>query len=165
MSKERWKESDDQLAKEAYAVLVRREKPSRAYSKADLARLLENHTLYVDFIKLCLEYDDSDDLAAFRRGLSFVVSALGPSEIARRAGFSRMSVYRMLAPGGNPSLKNFVALLRALNVHPWVVDDSFIKKREHYMRPRDQPFTWQMVSSGRRVKPKIRRSKRPGLTY
>ena len=99
MSKGRWKESDDQLAKEAYAVLVRREKPSRAYSKADLARLLKNHTLYVDFLKLCLEYDDSDDLAAFRRGLSFVVSALGPSEIARRAGFSRMSVYRERSHG------------------------------------------------------------------
>jgi len=165
MSKGRWKESDEQVAKEAFAVLIRGEKPSRAYSKSDIAGRLKKYPLYVDFLKLCIEYDDSADLEAMRRGLAFVVRAQGASAVARRAGFTRMSLYRMLAPGGNPRLKNLVALLRALKIQPWLVEESFIKNREQFVRPREQSFIWDMVSSGRRIKPKIRHSKRPGLTY
>ncbi|MBI3556094.1 MAG: hypothetical protein HY074_07510 [Deltaproteobacteria bacterium] len=165
MSKGRWKKSEEQLAKEAYAVLIRHEKSSRAHSKPDLVGRLKRYQVYADFLKLCVEYDDSADLEALRRGLLFVVRAQGASSVAHRAGFSRMSLYRMLAKGGNPRLKNLIALFRALNMHLWLVDASFVKTRERFTRPKDQPFTWDMVSSGRRIKPKIRYSKRPGLTY
>ena len=59
-----------------------------------------------------------------------VVKQLGPSKVARASGINRVTLYRMLSKDGNPSLKNLVALFKAINIHFWIVESEIIEIRE-----------------------------------
>src|SRR6185312_1162788 len=123
MPQGRWALTEDQVAIEVYAVLMKREKAGRALSRADLSSALVIPAVYRDFLKICLEHDSSSDLWHFRRGLLFVVKAVGVSRLAVNIGLSRLSLYRMLSKDGNPRFDSFLALIRALGLHLWLVDD------------------------------------------
>jgi probable addiction module antidote protein len=137
MAKGRWTFSEEQIAVEAYAVLMNREKPGRTLTKADLKSALEVPDVYRDFLKMCLEHDTSKDLSHFRRGLSEVVKSVGVTKLSQKVGLSRLSLYRMLAKGGNPRLDSLLALFKALGVHLWLVDGDFKKARQKVVRPKD----------------------------
>ena len=62
MPRGRWKQSNEELAIEAYAVLIERHGATRSYKKRDLISALDSPAVYVDFLKLCLEHDDTLDL-------------------------------------------------------------------------------------------------------
>lgn len=139
MTRGRWRPSKEMLAREAHAVFINAERQTRAYSKELLTRHLCDPSVYIDFLKLCLEFDDSADLKMFRKGLLIVVKALGATRIAERAHISRMTLYRMLGKGGNPRLSSLVNLVKCLGMNIWIVDQDFIKRRMLSPRPKDEP--------------------------
>lgn len=75
MARGRWKPSKDLVAREAYAVFIDAERPSRVYDKEYLMHYLADPRS-TQILKLCLEFDDSTDLRKFRKGLLTVVKAI-----------------------------------------------------------------------------------------
>ncbi|MBX3041820.1 MAG: hypothetical protein KF789_14025 [Bdellovibrionaceae bacterium] len=138
MARGRWKLSVEQRAEEAFSVLIQKNRPTRTFSKETLQENLRNTDVALYFLKLCLEWDDSKNLKVFRSGLLFVIKAKGATAVSNSTGVSRITLYRMLSPKGNPRLSSLLALLRELNFHLWVVDDDFIQRREKVIRPKDQ---------------------------
>lgn len=126
------------IAREAYAVFIDAERPTRTYSKEFLLTSLREPAVYIDFLKLCLEFDDSGDLKDFRKGLLTTVKALGASKVAEKTRISRMTLYRMLGRGGNPRLSSLVGLMRFLGINPWIVDRDFMSRRTLSPRPKDE---------------------------
>lgn len=124
----------DEAAHEIFAVFMQRQKSARRLPKDFLLWKLTEKSVYVDFLKLCLDHDRTNDLLGLRRGLALIVKALGPGKVAKAAGINRVTLYRMLKRGGNPSLKNFVALLNSLGLGAWVVEREFYEHRERIRR-------------------------------
>jgi probable addiction module antidote protein len=56
------------------------------------------------------------DPALFAAALGDVARAHGMSKIARETGLSRESLYRSLAPGGNPEFGTILRVMRALGL-------------------------------------------------
>jgi probable addiction module antidote protein len=161
MVRGRWTENDESLAQEAFAVLILKQSVSRKFPKKELVRLLSEPTVYVDFLKLCAEYDTSDDAKTLRRGISLTVKAMGVNWVAKSCGISRVSLYRMLTKGGNPRLKNFTRLCHTLGLKLWVVDTDFVYRGRGFVRPRNEVVGEVNVSRGTRKKPRIY----PGIDY
>ncbi len=137
MPRGRWTQSDNSVADEAFSVLIHGNKPTRTHTKESLAETLVEEGVYTDFLKLCLEFDESKDLRMFRKGLLIVVRSLGPERVAKRTGINRVSLYRMLSPKGNPRFNSLVRLFEALRVRLWIVDEDFVKRRSRVIRPKD----------------------------
>lgn len=137
MAKGQWRHSDDQVAIEAFAVLMQRRKPTRTMTKADLIRQISKPEIYKDFLQLCMEYDDSKDLEFFRRGLMIVIQAVGVSMLAEETGLSRLGIYKMLSKSGNPRLSSLLKVIEMLGTRLWLVDEDFIRRRQKVVRPKD----------------------------
>jgi DNA-binding phage protein len=112
--------------------------------------------IYVDFLKLCCEHDESENLTKFRHGLFLVIKAIGISHVAEETGISRITIDRMLSKEGNPELNSLVKLMRFLKMHLWIVDQHFIKTNRKLVRMRgERPDPDDVyVSTGRRIGPK-----------
>lgn len=139
MAKGRWKFSDEQIAVEAFAVLMRREKPGRTLGRDELLGSLREPSVYGDFLKLCLEHDETKDMAFFRKGLLLVIKATGVSQLSSETGLSRLSLYRMLSRQGNPRFASLLGVLRVLGLRLWLVDGEFLTRRQKVVRPKDIP--------------------------
>ena len=83
-------------AREMFAVLVDRERESRSYGKREMQEDIKDPDHYVEFLKICMERDHSDDLRVFRKGLFLVLQAQGISEAAQKTKIPRTTLYRML---------------------------------------------------------------------
>ena len=138
MARGRWRPNDESLAKEAYLVLIRKEKPSRTFSKATLLATLIKPGVYLDFLKICLEWDNTKRSDEFRKGLLLTIQAIGPSTISKATGISRVTLYRMLAKDGNPRLSTLTSLFRHLGLRLWVVDNEFIARSHRVSRPKNE---------------------------
>lgn len=136
MAQGRWQTTDEALAIEAFLVLIKRESPTKTYSRKELTGRLIRSEVYVDFLKLCLECDASMDLLYFKKGLKLVIKSIGPSQFAGLTGVSRMTIHRMLAKAGNPRLGSLMAILNGLGLRFWIVDQEFIEKRTELKRPK-----------------------------
>ncbi|MCB0411179.1 MAG: hypothetical protein KDD22_01550, partial [Bdellovibrionales bacterium] len=137
MAKGRWKLTDEQLASEAYAVLIGRQKAGRSLGRSQLKSALKYPGIYKDFLKHCLEQDRSKDLRQFKKGLKLVVTSIGVTQLSEATGLSRLSLYRMLSKDGNPRFGSLMALFRALEIHFWIVDDDFMASVQKVIRPKD----------------------------
>jgi len=146
MTRGRWTPTEEQLAEEAFAVFIQRARPTRTFSKEELLKTLRNSVTALDFLKLCLEHDDSGDLKVVKKGLLLVVRAQGISALSKSTGVSRVSLYRMLSPKGNPRLSSLTVLFRELGVRLWLVDEDFIKRREKLIRPKDKKEDLELLS-------------------
>lgn len=152
MPRGRWKPTPESLAEEAFCVLIRGDKAQRSYPKSYLKQILANPDIRTPFLKLCMEFDDSLRLEKFRKGLQLVVQSVGTANVAKVTKIHRVTLYRMLAKGGNPSLENLMRVVRSLGMRPWVVDDEFIEKRQRVSRPKDvQVVALPKASTGRRI--------------
>jgi probable addiction module antidote protein len=138
MPRGRWKPSDEQVAQEAFVVLIQGKKPTRTYSKEVLLQNLRDSSVALDFLKLCLEWDNTGDLQLFKKGLLCVVQARGATALAKSTGVSRVTLYRMLSSSGNPRLSSLTALFRKLGFRLYLVDEDFIRRREKITRPKDR---------------------------
>ena len=152
MTSGRWKPTDEALAKEIFSVLIRLNKPTRKYSKAMLLKLMDRPEIYMDVLKHCLEWDHSERLDNFRKGLLLTIRAIGASYVAKEAGVSRITLYRMLAKGGNPRLSSLAAVFDCLGVRLWIVDDDFVARRTRLTRPKDEEASLKHWSSAREVR-------------
>ncbi len=122
--------SVDEAAREIFRVFIQKGPVSRSLPKTYLLERLVESDVYSDFLKLCAENDNSNNLALIRKGLKLLIEKLGPTEIAKKAKINRATLYRMLEKDGNPSITTFITLLRAVGMHFRVVDTQFIEKRE-----------------------------------
>lgn len=113
-------------AREMYAVLIDKERESRSYSKKEMMNDLADKDLYCEFLKTCFEYDNSESLEDFRKGLYLVLNQIGMSKASKKTGIPRTTLYRMLWKDGNPNLKYLVQILNFLNLRLWVVSDEFV---------------------------------------
>lgn len=138
MPRGRWKQSDEALSAECFSVFFEKYKPSRLVTRQALMEALRGATVRSDFLKLCLEYDDTEDLRRFREGLLVVVKAMGVSQVSRLSKIDRVHLYRMLKSSGNPSFTSIASLCRALGVRLWLVDQDFMARRTRHVRPRDE---------------------------
>lgn len=109
-----------------YAVLIDKERESRSYTKKEMLVDLLDEDLICEFLKTCFEFDDSDSLENFRKGLYLVLNLIGMSKVSQETGIPRTTLYRMLWKSGNPNLKSLVQILNFLNLRFWVVSDFFI---------------------------------------
>jgi DNA-binding phage protein len=117
-------------AREIFAVLIEGERESRSYSKSEMTGDLIDPDIYAEFLKTCFEFDESEDLKKFRKGLYIVLSHIGMSEAARQTQIPRTTLYRMLWKGGNPNLKYLVRILAYLGLKMWVVSEHFVKESQ-----------------------------------
>lgn len=145
MAKGRWKFTDEQIAIEAFAVLMRREKPGRTLGREDLQVYLKEPSVYQDFLKLCLEHDETKDMSLFRKGLLLVIKSTGVSQLSTETGLSRLSLYRMLSRQGNPRFASLLGVFRALRLRLWLVDGEFLARRQKVVRPKDIPANASMA--------------------
>lgn len=113
-------------AREMYAVLIDKERESRSYSKKEMMADLTDKDLYCEFLKTCFEYDASESLEDFRKGLYLVLNQIGMSKASKKTGIPRTTLYRMLWKDGNPNLKYLVQILNFLDLRLWVVSDEFV---------------------------------------
>lgn len=146
MARGRWSFTEEQVAIEAYAVLMNREKAGRVLKKSDLLGALVVPKVYREFLKLCLEQDKSNNLSHFRRGLLLVVKSIGTTKLSKKTKLSRLSLYRMLGPKGNPRLANFLVLFKALELNFWIVDNDFKRKRPTLVRPKNMKMNEEIMN-------------------
>ena len=68
----------------------------------------------VAYLNECLQ--DEEDLSVFLLGLKHVIEAQGikMTELSRKAGLNRESLYKMLSQKGNPEMKSIKAVLDGL---------------------------------------------------
>jgi probable addiction module antidote protein len=77
----------------------------------DIAEHLKTHEDVRDFLQEVLETGDETD---FIHALSTAARAMGMTEVARKAGVTRASLYKSLSEGGNPRFSTISKVTRAL---------------------------------------------------
>jgi probable addiction module antidote protein len=60
--------------------------------------------------------DAPEDISGIARALGDIARAIGMTEVARKAGLSRESLYRALGQDGNPSFATVLKVTRAMGV-------------------------------------------------
>jgi probable addiction module antidote protein len=65
------------------------------------------------YLEAALEDGDAAVIAA---ALGDVARARGMTDVARKAGLGRESLYKALSPGGNPELSTILRVLKALGL-------------------------------------------------
>ena len=85
----------------------------RRTRKWDPVRYLKTERDIVTYLEAALEDGHPSVIAA---ALGDVARARGMSAIARKAGLGRESLYKALAPSGNPQLSTVLGVLRALGL-------------------------------------------------
>ena len=79
----------------------------------DVAEQLDSPEEIAAYIEAALEDGDPRVIA---HALGTVARARGMSDIARKTGLGRESLYKALSPDGNPSLATVLKVVRALGV-------------------------------------------------
>jgi probable addiction module antidote protein len=79
----------------------------------DPARHLTTDAEIMAYLEAALEDGDAAVIAA---ALGDVARARGMTDVARRAGLGRESLYKALSPGGNPELSTILRVLKALGL-------------------------------------------------
>lgn len=131
----RYFESD--IIVEAYEVLVRGEKPSKAINERELQWQLGNPEIALRVLQLCLEHDIQNSLFDFKIGLMLIIKEHGVEAVAKKAKINRVSLYRMLSPKGNPEVKTLMRLLKVLDLKMWMVSDSQFTTKVRRLRAKD----------------------------
>lgn len=79
----------------------------------DTAKLLRNDEDILAYIEAALEENDP---AFFAHALGVVARAHGMSDVAKKSGLSRESLYKALSSEGNPSFDTIMRVMKALNL-------------------------------------------------
>ena len=83
------------------------------YAPFDASSHLDNEEVIAEYLSAAAEDENPDVLLL---ALADVAKARGMAHVAKAAGLSRESLYKMLAPGSHPRFETIRAILRALNV-------------------------------------------------
>jgi probable addiction module antidote protein len=90
---------------------IRRTKTLR-YDVTEQLRTPEEMAAYLD----AWLTEAPDDAAGIARALGDIARARGMSQVARKTGLSRESLYKALSANGNPSLATVLKVARALGM-------------------------------------------------
>ena len=90
-----------------------KQKRSRDY-KEYLLNSLKDPKEMAAYINAAIEEEDDPEALLF--ALKHVVEAQNISTLALKAGLNRVTLYRILAEGGNPRLASLAALLKAMGL-------------------------------------------------
>jgi probable addiction module antidote protein len=82
-------------------------------SSFDSAEYLDSEDAVIAYIKDAIDTNDASFIAY---ALGTVARARGMSQIARRAGISRESLYRALSKQGNPEFNTIIQVMSALGL-------------------------------------------------
>lgn len=91
------------------------EKNKNRFSRYDVAEHLRTPKEMAAYLAAYLE-EAPEDAAGISRALGDIARAKGMSEVAKKAGLSRESLYRALSAEGNPSFATVLKVIRALGV-------------------------------------------------
>lgn len=81
----------------------------------DSAQYLQTDEQIAAYLDACFE-EAGDDAAFIAQAMGHVARARGMSEVARRAGLGRESLYKALSGQGNPSFATMLKVARALGL-------------------------------------------------
>ena len=87
--------------------------PARATTRYDASEFLGSSEAQAELLNDALA---SGNPAYVAHALGVIAKAIGMSEIARRTGIKRQSLYAALDEEGNPTLETFFAVLQALGI-------------------------------------------------
>ncbi len=87
------------------------------YDVVDFLRTRREIQAYLDASFI----EDPEDAESFSHALGDVARAVGMTEVARRTGLGRESLYKSLNEGGNPSFATVMKVLAAVGVQFRVV--------------------------------------------
>lgn len=89
-----------------------------SHDQREIEELRADRGLAVAYLKVAMEsLDDPEDRSAGLLALRAMAEAYGGlGKIAEEAGLNREALYRSLSPGGNPTLKTLIAVLKAVNM-------------------------------------------------
>jgi len=90
-----------------------KQKRSRDYKEYLLTSLKDPKEMAA-YINAAIEEEDDPEALLF--ALKHVVEAQNISTLALKAGLNRVTLYRILAEGGNPRLASLAALLKAMGL-------------------------------------------------
>ena len=95
---------------------------SRAHDEAIIELLREDQSFADEYLAAAMEEANQDGgREALLAALRHVAESQGMAAVAERAGIPRESLYRILSPNGNPTIKTLLAVLDAaglkLGVH------------------------------------------------
>ena len=94
---------------------------SRAHDEAVIELLREDPSFADEYLAAAMEEANQDGgREAFLAALRHVAEAQGMAGVAERAGIPRESLYRVLSPNGNPTIKTLLAVLDAVGLKPGV---------------------------------------------
>ena len=86
-------------------------------AKWDTAQALRNEAEIVSFLNAALEdAQDSKDLSILFNAIGIAARARGMVDLAKTAGVGRESLYKALAPNGNPSASTLFKVMNGLGV-------------------------------------------------
>ncbi|SRR5579859_23755 len=86
-----------------------------AYTRWDPAQNLKSETDIRAYLVASFE-EAPDDAAYIAAALGDVARARGMTQLAKRAGLTRMGLYKSLSKDGNPSFDTVLKVLRALGL-------------------------------------------------
>ena len=113
--------------------------------KYDVVRYLKTERDIVGYLEAALEDGHPAVIAA---ALGNVARARGMSAIARKAGLGRESLYKALAPDGNPQLSTILSVLSALGLTLRVESESSPQLAESMtVRERSAPHSKSVTRS------------------
>ena len=81
----------------------------------DATEYLETEESIGEFLQAAWEMNDPE---VFLSALSTAAKARGITQLAKEVGVGRESLYKSLAPGGNPSFKTIMKVTHALGFSP-----------------------------------------------
>ena len=87
---------------------------TQTFSEFDPAECLTTPEAIAVFMTDALETGDASYVA---KAVGVVARAKGMSELAKDTGLSREQLYRSFSEHGNPTLKSFLTVMKALGIH------------------------------------------------
>jgi probable addiction module antidote protein len=90
------------------------DRASVSHDEALVRELRSDPTFAAEYLQAAME--DSEEPAVLLIALRHVSEAYGMAEVAKAAGIKRETLYRVLSPKGNPTLKTLMAVLHAVGL-------------------------------------------------
>jgi probable addiction module antidote protein len=94
--------------------MKKEEKASVSHDEVIIRQLRKNPALAAEYLRSAM--DESEEPAEILLALRHVAEAYGMAQVAAEAGIKRESLYRVLSPKGNPTLKTIQAVAKSVGV-------------------------------------------------
>lgn len=83
-------------------------------TRFDLSEILDSEEMIQEYLTQVFADNDPDEIL---RAINHVAKARGMTELAKKTGIPRESIYRALSEKGNPTFRTLWKILTALDIH------------------------------------------------